>query len=143
MGLVPHSILETRWREALGRVQIGTLTFIAPDGTEHVARGPQPGPIATFAIKEWNVLSRLVARGDIGLGEDFIAGAWETDDVERLVSFFLLNLDHFEGFAHGNFLNRLGFVLHTALVRRNSVGGAAATSKLITMSATILCALAR
>ena len=123
MGLVPQAILEARWREALGRVQFGTLSFIAPDGTEHIARGPQPGPTASFAIKEWNVLSRLVARGDIGLGEDFIAGAWETDDVERLVSFFLLNLDHFEGFAHGNFLNRLGFVLHNALVRRNSVSG--------------------
>jgi cyclopropane-fatty-acyl-phospholipid synthase len=116
-------MLEARWREALGRVQIGTLAFIAPDGAEHVARGPRPGPAATFAIKEWDVLSRLVARGDIGLGEDFIAGAWETDDVEKLVSFFLLNLDHFEGFAHGNFLNRLGFVLHNALVRRNSVSG--------------------
>ncbi len=123
MSLVPQNILETRWREALGRVQIGTLSFIAPDGTEHIARGPQPGPAATFAIKDWGVLSRLVARGDIGLGEDFIAGAWETEDVERLVSFFLLNLDHFEGFAHGNFLNRLGFVLHNALVRRNSVSG--------------------
>lgn len=123
MGLVPQAILEARWREALGRVQFGTLSFIAPDGTEHIARGPQPGPTASFAIKEWSVLSRLVARGDIGLGEDFIAGAWETDDVERLVSFFLLNLDHFEGFAHGNFLNRLGFVLHNALVKRNSVSG--------------------
>jgi cyclopropane-fatty-acyl-phospholipid synthase len=123
MSLVPRSILETRWREALGRVEIGKLTFIAPDGTAHIAQGSRPGPDATFAIKEWDVLSRLVARGDIGLGEDFIAGAWETDDVEKLVSFFLLNLDHFEGFAHGNFLNRLGFVLHNALVRRNSVSG--------------------
>jgi cyclopropane-fatty-acyl-phospholipid synthase len=123
MSLVPQSILEARWREALRRVEFGALTFVAPDGTSQIARGPQSGPEATFAIKEWGVLSRLVARGDIGLGEDFIAGAWETDDVERLVSFFLLNLDHFEGFAHGNFLNRLGFVLHNALVRRNSVSG--------------------
>lgn len=123
MGLVPRQILETRWREALGRVEIGKLTFIAPDGTHHVAQGPRPGPDASFQIREWDVLSRLVARGDIGLGEDYIAGAWDTDDIEKLVSFFLLNLDHFEGFAHGNFLNRLGFVLHNALVRRNSVSG--------------------
>jgi cyclopropane-fatty-acyl-phospholipid synthase len=123
MGLVPQSILETRWREALDRVEIGKLTFMAPDGAVHVAEGSRPGPHATFTIKEWEVLSRLVARGDIGLGEDYIAGAWETGDVEQLVSFFLLNLDHFEGFAHGNFLNRLGFVLANALVRRNSVSG--------------------
>ena len=123
MSLVPRGILQKRWYEALGRVQAGTLTFIAPDGSEYIARGPEAGPAATFAIREWDVLSRLVTRGDIGLGEDFIAGTWETENVERLVSFFLLNLDHLEGFAHGNFLNRLGFVLHNALVRRNSVSG--------------------
>jgi cyclopropane-fatty-acyl-phospholipid synthase len=123
MSLVPQSILESRWRDALGRVEFGALTFVAPDGTVHIGKGARPGPEATFAISEWDVLSRVVARGDIGLGEDYIAGAWQTDDVEKLISFFLLNLDQFEGFAHGNFLNRLGFVLHNALVRRNSLSG--------------------
>ncbi|HVZ68763.1 MAG TPA: cyclopropane-fatty-acyl-phospholipid synthase family protein [Rhizomicrobium sp.] len=123
MGLVPQSVLEARWREALGRVEFGALTFIAPDGNAQIAKGTRPGPEATFAISEWDVLSRIAARGDIGLGEDYIAGAWKTDDVEKLISFFLLNLDQFEGFAHGNFLNRMGFVLHNALVRRNSLSG--------------------
>jgi len=123
MSLVPQSILEARWREAMARTEIGTLTFVAPDGAVQIAKGARPGPEATFAISEWDVLSRIVARGDIGLGEDFIAGAWQTDDVEKLISFFLLNLDHFEGFAHGNFLNRLGFVLHNAFVRRNNLSG--------------------
>ncbi|HTO41869.1 MAG TPA: cyclopropane-fatty-acyl-phospholipid synthase family protein [Rhizomicrobium sp.] len=123
MSLVPQAILETRWRAAMARVQVGSLVFIAPDGTESLARGPQKGPQARFEIKEWGVLNRLVARGDIGLGEDYIAGAWDTDSIENLVAFFLLNLEHFENFAHGNFFNRLGFVLHNALVRRNSVSG--------------------
>jgi cyclopropane-fatty-acyl-phospholipid synthase len=43
--------------------------------------------------------------------------------VERLVSLFLLNLDHFEDFSDGSLLNRLGFVIHNALVRRNSIRG--------------------
>src|SRR6185312_6264072 len=63
------------------------------------------------------------ARGDIGLGEEFIAGTWDTDNVESLVSLFLLNLDKFDDFSHGSFLNRLGFVIHNALVRRNSIAG--------------------
>jgi cyclopropane-fatty-acyl-phospholipid synthase len=36
---------------------------------------------------------------------------------------FLLNLDHIEGFAHGNIFNRLFFVAHNALIKRNSVSG--------------------
>ncbi len=70
------------------------------------------------------MIERLVARGDIGLGEDFIAGAWDTPDLEALIAFFLLNMDELEGFAHGNPLNRLAFALHNTLVRRNSLSGA-------------------
>ena len=70
-----------------------------------------------------------MARGDIGLGEEYIAGSWDTDNVENLVSLFLLNLDHFENFSDGNFFNRLGFVIHNALVRRNSLAGSARNIK--------------
>lgn len=123
MGLIPRTVIQRRWREAIARIEYGQLTFVEPDGTAHVVTGPKPGPTARFAIKEWDVLQRLVARGDIGLGEDYIAGAWDTDDIETLISLFILNLDHFEGFAHGGFLNRLGFVLLNTLARRNSLSG--------------------
>src|SRR5665213_3581833 len=70
-----------------------------------------------------------MASGDIGLGDEYIACSWDTDNVENLVSLFLLNLDHFENFSDGNFLNRLGFVIHNALVRRNSLAGSARNIK--------------
>ena len=70
-----------------------------------------------------------MARGDIGLGEQYIAGAWDTDSVENLVSLFLLNLDRFENFADGNLINRIGFVIHNALLRRNSIKGSSRNIK--------------
>ena len=48
---------------------------------------------------------------------------------KHLVSLFLLNLDQLESFSNGNFLNRLGFVIHNALVRRNSIAGSARNIK--------------
>ena len=123
MNLIPSSFIEKKWREALSRLSCGGLEFISPSGERIVARGPLPGPHARFEIKSWDVLRRIMARGDIGLGEEYIAGAWESDDVEQLVALFLLNIDHFDNFADGNFLNRLGFVIHNALVRRNSLSG--------------------
>ena len=123
MGLIPRSVVQRRWGDAIARIEYGQLTFVEPDGTTRTVAGPQPGPAARFHIKEWDVLNRLVARGDIGLGEDYIAGAWETDDIEALISLFLLNLDHLEGFAHGDFINRMSFVLLNTLVRRNSQSG--------------------
>jgi len=129
MSLIPSSFIEKAWRRALDDLEFGTLEFISPSGEITVAKGRKPGPKANFRIHHWDVLRKIMARGDIGLGEEYIAGSWNTDNVETLVSLFLLNLDHFEAFADGNFVNRLGFVIHNALVRRNSVSGAARNIK--------------
>ena len=102
MGLIPNSVLERRWLDAIKRIEIGELTFVAPSGERHVVTGTKPGPKAQFRIKSWDVVARMVARGDIGLGEDYIAGAWESDNVEALFSLFLLNIEQLEGYAHGS-----------------------------------------
>ena len=96
MGLIPKSFLRSKWLEAIGRIECGQLTFIEPSGERHVVSGPAEGPRATFQIHDWDVIDRAVARGDIGLGEDYIAGAWETDSIEALISLFLLQgwMDH-------------------------------------------------
>ncbi|HEY5046803.1 MAG TPA: cyclopropane-fatty-acyl-phospholipid synthase family protein [Rhizomicrobium sp.] len=123
MSFVPKSIVQDRWLAALRRAPCGSIAFVAPDGAQWHFAGVRPGPRAQFHILTWDVLERLVARGDIGLGEDYIAGAWKTDDLETLISFFLVNLDELEGFAHGNLFHRLAFTLHNSLVRRNSLSG--------------------
>ncbi len=81
------------------------------------------GPEAHFRIHEWSVLERAAARGDIGLGEDYIAAAWETEDLEKLIAFFLLNIDDLEGFAYGDLFHRHLFALYNNFVRRNSLSG--------------------
>jgi cyclopropane-fatty-acyl-phospholipid synthase len=129
MSLIPASLIEKSWRKALGALEYGELEFIAPNGEITHARGTKPGPSARFHIHEWDVLRRIMARGDIGLGEEYIAGSWDTDSVEKLVSVFLLNLDKFSNFSDGNIFNRLGFVIHNALVRRNSISGSARNIK--------------
>jgi len=129
MPLIPASYVEKCWRKALARLDTGTLDFIAPNGEVTIAQGHNPGPRARFQIADWDVLRRIMARGDIGLGEEYIAGSWTTDSVENLVSVFLLNMDHFDDFSDGNVFNRIGFVIHNALVRRNSLAGSARNIK--------------
>jgi len=123
MGIVSTSFVEKSWRQAIGRIEHGALNFVAPNGEVTRVRGAKPGPEARFEIHSWEVLRRILARGDIGLGEEFIAGSWDSDNIEALISLFLLNLDQLERFSDGSFLNRLGFVIHNALVKRNSVAG--------------------
>jgi cyclopropane-fatty-acyl-phospholipid synthase len=123
MSFVPKRLIQDGWLTALGRAEYGSIAFVGPDGNSWSFKGARPGSAAQFSIRDWGVIERLVARGDIGLGEDFIAGAWRTEDIESLISFFLLNLDQLEGFAHGSIANRLLFVLHNSLVRRNNLSG--------------------
>ena len=123
MNPIASSIIETRWLEALSRLEFGTLDFVAPNGEVHAAKGRQPGPHARFAIHDWNVLGRIMARGDVALGEEYIAGAWETDDIERLVTLFLMNMEPLEKYANGNLLTRLALMIQDRFVRRNSLGG--------------------
>jgi cyclopropane-fatty-acyl-phospholipid synthase len=127
--MIPLSFIEKKWRQAIARLEFGTLHFTAPSGDVTTARGTHPGPEAHFRIQSWDVLRRVLARGDIGLGEEYIAGSWQTDNVEKLIALFLLNSGHFQQYSDGNFLNRLGFVIHNALVRRNSIAGSSRNIK--------------
>jgi cyclopropane-fatty-acyl-phospholipid synthase len=129
MSLIPASFIEKRWREAASSLEFGTLDFTTPTGEVMTVKGRQPGPHAKFKINDWDVLRLTLARGDIGLGEAYIDGSWETDDIETLVSLFLLNMDAFDGFANGGLLQRIGFVIHNALVRRNTISGSARNIK--------------
>ncbi len=129
MSLIPASLIEKRWREAATSLEYGTLDFTTPTGEVMTVKGRQAGPHANFKIREWDVLRQTMARGDIGLGEAYIDGGWETDDVETLVSLFLLNMDAFDGFVNGNLLQRIGFVIHNALIRCNTVSGSARNIK--------------
>jgi cyclopropane-fatty-acyl-phospholipid synthase len=129
MKLLPDSLIEKRWREAAAKLEYGTLDFTTPSGDLMAIKGRLPGPHANFKIRDWDVLRQTIARGDIGLGEAYIDGGWETDDVETLVSLFLLNMDSFDGFTDGSLLQRIGFVVRNALIRRNTLSGAARNIK--------------
>lgn len=125
MNFVPTSLIISRWYAALSRIHTGTLCFVAPDGERSIFRGSRPGPEAEFVIAHWDVILHLAARGDVALGEDYIAGLWETPAVEPLFALFLQNMDAFGGFADGNRFHRSLLTLYNRVVRRNSRRGSA------------------
>lgn len=107
-------------------LKCGSLRLTTPDGKTHVFTGSADGPHADMTITDWRVVQRALARGDIALGEDYVAGLWDTGDVETLFSFFLLNFDTFEKYAHGNWLQRMFFAIYNRVIRRNSKSGSKA-----------------
>ncbi len=123
MSLIPLSWIVKRSLAALERVEYGVMHLVTPEGRTVTSRGAQPGPEVTWTLHEWEVVRRLLERGDIALGEDYIAGRWDVDSVENLLTFFLLNYHCFEPYGNGNWLSRMGYALFNRLIRQNSKEG--------------------
>ncbi|MEE2945454.1 MAG: cyclopropane-fatty-acyl-phospholipid synthase family protein [Pseudomonadota bacterium] len=119
---VKREFLDTCSTISIGRLQLktpeGEIHHFGTDGTE-----------ADMEIKDWSVVTALAARGDVGLGETYVAGLWETSSIEKLVAVALQNLDHFATFANPNKLNKFKFLIVDRLLRANSVKGASRNIK--------------
>ena len=100
----------------------GKLTFVLPSGRPIAIEGTEPGPDATLIIHDFRFVSRVLAAGDIGFGEGFMADEWDTPDLSALLEAFTANLDRLTRLLEGNPLTRaLNFFAH--LLNRNSRAG--------------------
>lgn len=120
--IIRHMLLKTL-EDGIGK---GQLQLITPDGTTHFFTGSRPGVTGTWQIHDWAVIESLARRGDIGLGETYSEGLWDSPDLDALFQVFIDNLDGLDSYAHGNLFSRLWFVLTNRIVRRNSVNGSSA-----------------
>ncbi|MCW8842595.1 MAG: cyclopropane-fatty-acyl-phospholipid synthase family protein [Rhodobacteraceae bacterium] len=105
----------------------GRLHLITPEGDRHVFGND--GPEAEMRLHDWSVIPAMAARGDVGLGETYVEGLWETPSIENLTSVALRNLDHFNQFAHPSPWNALRYRVVDRIMRANSRRGAARNIK--------------
>jgi cyclopropane-fatty-acyl-phospholipid synthase len=87
------SLFASVLRRGLPRVTFGRLVIDAPAGQRIVMEGPQPGPHAHVKVHSWIVLWRVLARGDLGFAESYIAGDWSTPTLHEFIAFALRNFD--------------------------------------------------
>lgn len=101
----------------------GSLRLRTPEGDVHDFGIGEPR--AEMIIHDWSAVTAAATRGDIGLGEAYVAGLWDTPSVEALTQLALLNYDRFHGYAFAGFWNGLKFRIVHRLLRANSQRGAA------------------
>ena len=100
----------------------GGITFVLPSGREIPVGGGAPGPHARLIIHDFRFMARVMAAGDIGFAEGYVAGEWDTPDLSALLESASLNFDRIEGLVDGNPLMRaMNFLKH--LLNRNSRTG--------------------
>jgi cyclopropane-fatty-acyl-phospholipid synthase len=72
-------------------VNEGALEVTLPDGTQHVFRGLHDGPQARVRVNHSGAYTRLMRGGEIGLGESYMDGLWQTDDLTSVLMLGILN----------------------------------------------------
>lgn len=87
--------------EALGRCKFGSLFMTLPTGEKFHFQGDQPGSSSDLIVKDIRCLDQFIRHGDIGLGETYMQGMWETSDLPNLLTFFLENIEAIEEYIHG------------------------------------------
>jgi cyclopropane-fatty-acyl-phospholipid synthase len=117
----------SRFFSACEGVEHGSLTIITPEGYRH--RFGTGRPEAEMQINDWSAIAAFAARGDIGLGEAYIDGLWDSPDIDALTQLAFANEDTFAGHLHGSLLNRAMFLVTDRLMRRNSRRGSARNIK--------------
>jgi cyclopropane-fatty-acyl-phospholipid synthase len=79
----------------------GSLTFVTPAGVELPLVGEQPGPHARLVVHDYRFMRRVLASGDIGFAEGYMAGEWETPDLSKLLEVLALNFNRFTRVSRG------------------------------------------
>ncbi|MEO8614101.1 MAG: class I SAM-dependent methyltransferase, partial [Luteolibacter sp.] len=82
----------------LEKMPIGGLRMENADG--RVRHFGQPGALVTarvFVRNDREFFKRCAFYGNIGMGEAYTDGVWDTDDIAAVISWFVLNVNALQG----------------------------------------------
>lgn len=88
----------------LESLNYGTLTIITPEGQSYQFQGKiEAEPKAIVKVRKINVITNLLAKGDVGFAESYRDGDFETDNLVSLLTIALKNDDVIENYLYGKF----------------------------------------
>jgi cyclopropane-fatty-acyl-phospholipid synthase len=81
----------------LSKMDKGTLYLTLADG-EELTMGTGEGNIkAAIQVNNDEFYKRIILFGDIGFGEAYVDGLWDTDNITNVIKWVLLNIDNAPG----------------------------------------------
>ena len=78
--------------DVISKINKGKIIIHTPEG-ETLTFGKSPGETVRLTINDWKVADNVFLSGDIGLGESYIAGHWESDNINGLIKLGIDNYD--------------------------------------------------
>jgi cyclopropane-fatty-acyl-phospholipid synthase len=106
------------------KIEHGQINLTTPEGEEIVfGKIQKEGDLkATFKLNSWSVIANAINHADIGFGEDYIEGKWETDNLPNLLTIIVKNGEILEKFLYGNIFGKIFFKAYNLFVP-NSIKG--------------------
>jgi cyclopropane-fatty-acyl-phospholipid synthase len=89
----------------LSRIDEGALEVTLPDGTMRVY-GPGRGMHAVLNVRDLGFARDVLTRGDVGFGESYMRGAWDSPDLAGLLTLLAANQPALTGAFYGSALVR-------------------------------------
>lgn len=116
IDVAPHRRLSLGSRLAFAlakRIHIGSFDVTVPEGARRRYTGPQPGPVGAITINNPRMARRMVMGGNIGLGESYMDGDYDSDDLASFLTVGALNSDALDEVLRGSALYRgINRVMH-------------------------------
>lgn len=78
----------------LSKMNKGTLNITTPKGEQIQLGDGSEEVVANIKITDPYFFKRCVLYGDIGFGEAYVDGNWDTDSITNVIKWFLLNIDN-------------------------------------------------
>ncbi|MEJ5364974.1 MAG: DUF1365 family protein [Desulfosoma sp.] len=96
----PPGVLDKRFGrwflDLFSAAEKGDLTVTLPDGTRHRFGTPGDTPHADLTVHDPGFFTRVFWAGDVGLGESFMDGMWDSTDPTAFIAFLIRNRDVLE-----------------------------------------------
>ena len=115
--------------DALSKMTAGCLRLELPNGETRTIGTPGAEMSATLRVLDAAFFQKCVLFGDVGFGESYVDGDWETDSIERVIAWAILNVESSPSMSGSktrkvalNLLKHYNRALH--LLRPNSVATA-------------------
>jgi cyclopropane-fatty-acyl-phospholipid synthase len=116
-----NKALKSEFLTTCERLREGQLILRTPEGERY--NFGTSGPEAEMVIRDWSAVSAMAAHGQVGLGETYVQGLWDTPSVEGLMALAMRNRDHLGTYDQASFFNKAKFRLVDTVLRANSRRG--------------------
>lgn len=94
-------------------MRVGSFDVHLPNGETRHFRGSEPGPHGVLNIRSKKIIGHILKGGEVGFGDAYLEGCWDSPDLAALLGVLYLNEPHYKGPYEKNLLGRfVGWIKH-------------------------------